>query len=59
MDIKRAKKIAASPVMANVTYNGNRIYIENVDETRGTASIHPLNQPENRQEVPVNNLLEQ
>jgi small acid-soluble spore protein H (minor) len=58
MDKRRAKDIAASPVMANVTYNGAQIYIENVNENNETANIYPLNQPDNRKEVPVTSLVE-
>lgn len=58
MDKKRAKEIAASPIMINVTYNGTPIYIEGVDDTKGTANIHPINQPNNSQEVPLTNLQE-
>lgn len=58
MDKKRAKEIASSPVMANVTYNGTQIYIENVNENKGIANIHPLNQPRNRQEVSLTSLKE-
>lgn len=58
MDKKRAKQIASSPVMANVAYNGTPIYIENVNDNNGTANIHPLDQPENRQEVSLNSLKE-
>ncbi|MGI6683920.1 MAG: H-type small acid-soluble spore protein [Bacillota bacterium] len=59
MDVKRAKDIIAAPNMINVTYNGTPVYLENVNENRGTAFVHPLNQPESRQEVPVTNLMEQ
>jgi small acid-soluble spore protein H (minor) len=59
MNKQRANEIAASPVMANVTYNGTQIYIQQVDEKNETARIYPLNQPENEQEVPLNNLTEQ
>lgn len=58
MDKRRAKEIASSPVMANVTYNGTQIYIEGVNDKNGTAYIHPLNQPHNRQEVPLTSLTE-
>lgn len=59
MNNQRAKEIASSSIMANVTYNGSQIYIESVNETNNTASIHFLNQPENRQEVSLNSLIEQ
>jgi small acid-soluble spore protein H (minor) len=58
MDLKRAKEIASSPVMANVTYNGTRVYIKSVNENSGTANIHPLQQCDNRIDVPVTNLTE-
>ncbi|MDD4504536.1 MAG: H-type small acid-soluble spore protein [Clostridiaceae bacterium] len=59
MDKRRAKEIASSPVMINVTHNGMPIYIENIDENSGTANIHPINQPNNKQEVSITNLIEQ
>ena len=58
MNNQRAKAIASSPVMSNVTYNGSQIYIEKVNETNYTARIHYLNQPENILEVPVARLSE-
>lgn len=58
MDIKRAKEIASSPIMANVSYNGIPIYIESVNENQETANIHSLNQPKNRQEASLANLIE-
>jgi len=56
MDEKRAREIAASPVMANVTYGGKQIYIENVN--RQSANIHPLHDPKKRQTVSLNELVE-
>jgi small acid-soluble spore protein H (minor) len=58
MDKTRAQEIAASPVMADVTYNGTRIYIEAVNATKNTASIHPLNERNNSQEVSLTSLIE-
>lgn len=58
MNSQRAMEIAASPVMANVTYNGVPIYIQHVDENNETARIYPLSQPEDEQEVPLNGLIE-
>jgi small acid-soluble spore protein H (minor) len=45
--------------MINVTYNGESIYIEHVDEQNGKATIHPLDEPNNKQSVSVTNLREQ
>lgn len=58
MNIQRAQEIAASPVMANVTYNGSQIYIQRVDVHTEMARIYPLSRPENEQEVPVHALIE-
>lgn len=58
MNIQRAKEIAESGVLANIQYNGQRIYIQHVDEQKGTARIYPLDDPENEKEVPVEQLLE-
>ncbi|EQB97095.1 acid-soluble spore protein H, partial [Geobacillus sp. A8] len=58
MDVRRAQEIASSPVMANVTYNGQRIYIEHVDQQKGVATIHPLDNPNQKQSVPVASLEE-
>jgi small acid-soluble spore protein H (minor) len=56
MDVQQAQKIAVSPIMANVTYNGNRVYIEHVDQENQIATIHPLDNPNRKQSVPVTNL---
>ncbi|MCP3772291.1 small acid-soluble spore protein H [Paenibacillus sp. MZ04-78.2] len=58
MNKQRAQEIAASPVMANVTYEGVPIYIQHVDEEQESARIYPLGQPEQEQEVPLNSLVE-
>jgi small acid-soluble spore protein H (minor) len=58
MNTQRANEIAASPVMANVSYDGVPIYIQQVDEKNETARIYPLDQPENEQDVPLNSLVE-
>ena len=58
MDKKRAQEIASSPEMINVNYNGDLIYIEDINSTKDTASIHSLNQPEYSQEVSLTQLVE-
>lgn len=58
MDAKRAQEIADSPKMANVTYNGNRVYIEHVDQGSNTATVHPLNDPSSKLSVEITNLHE-
>jgi small acid-soluble spore protein H (minor) len=58
MDKNRARTIVSLPTMVDVTLNGRPIYIESVDDNKGTAMIHPLSEPANRQEVSVSNLIE-
>jgi small acid-soluble spore protein H (minor) len=58
MNTQRAKEIAESPVMANVTYNGSRIYIQNVDDSIEVARIYPLEDPEAEKEVAIKDLIE-
>lgn len=58
MDVQRAQEIVNMPTMVNVTFNGNRVYIEHVDQDKQTATIHPLNNPSSKQSVPVKNLQE-
>ncbi|WP_338452616.1 small acid-soluble spore protein H [Niallia oryzisoli] len=59
MNVQRAQEISSSPIMANVTYNGESIYIEQVDEQNGKATIHSLEEPNNKQSVSVTSLIEQ
>ncbi len=58
MDKQRAKQIADSPVMANVTYNDTVVYIQHVSEENDTVRIYPLGQPENEQNVSMSRLVE-
>ncbi|MGI8386382.1 small acid-soluble spore protein H [Robertmurraya sp. P23] len=59
MDSQRAQEISSSSVMTNVTYNGKQIYIEHVDQQKGMATIHPLDEPNKKQTVSVTSLIEQ
>lgn len=59
MNKERAKEIAASPIMANVTHNGSRIYIESVNDNGETVKMHPLNNPKSEQEVSLTDLVEE
>ncbi|RCW48042.1 small acid-soluble spore protein H [Paenibacillus prosopidis] len=58
MNVQRAQEIAESAVMANVTYQGNPVFIQHVDHDKETARIYPLNESENEQVVPVHSLEE-
>ena len=58
MDAQRAQEIANSPTMVNVMYNGSSIYIEHVDQQKEIVTIHPLDNPNDKQSVSVTNLTE-
>ncbi|WP_186579602.1 H-type small acid-soluble spore protein [Aquibacillus kalidii] len=58
MDPKRAQEITSSINMVDVRYNGSKVYIEHVDQDVGKATIHPINDPEKKQSVSVNDLTE-
>ncbi|SDZ23678.1 small acid-soluble spore protein H (minor) [Evansella caseinilytica] len=58
MDTRRAQEIIDSPVMINVTHQGVPIYIKDVDPDRETATIYPMDDTGNEQEVDVNALIE-
>jgi small acid-soluble spore protein H (minor) len=58
MDSQRAQEISSSSVMSNVTYNGKQIYIEHVDQQKGMATIHSLDEPNKKQTVSVTSLIE-
>jgi small acid-soluble spore protein H (minor) len=55
---QRAQEIAASPVMANVTYNSDPVYIQSVSEEHDTARIFPLSNPQDEKEVNLTSLIE-
>lgn len=59
MNNQRAREIMESPETINVTYNGEMIYIQNVDDTNDTARVYPLNNPEAEQDVPLRMLKEE
>ncbi len=59
MNRQRAKEIIESPETINVTYHGEPIYIQNINESEETARIYPLSNPENEQDVPIRMLKEE
>jgi small acid-soluble spore protein H (minor) len=59
MNIGRAKEIAESPEIINVTYDGTPVIIQHVDEASKMARIYSRKNPEDEREVPVLNLIEE
>lgn len=59
MNIGRAKEIAESAEMINVTYEGTPVIIQHVDETTKMARIYTKSEPDMERDVPVLNLIEE
>lgn len=59
MNVGRAKEIAESADMINVTYEGTPVIIQHVDEATKMARIYSKIDPENERDVPVLNLIEE
>ncbi|HWL25652.1 MAG TPA: small acid-soluble spore protein H [Ureibacillus sp.] len=58
MNIQRAQEIAESGHLAKVFFNGERVFIQHVDEQKETARIYPLDDPQKEQEVALSSLQE-
>ncbi|MBL4953175.1 H-type small acid-soluble spore protein [Neobacillus sp. OS1-32] len=58
MNVGRAKEILESADMIHVTYNGTPVIIQHVDEKTKMARIYSRKDPDNEQDVPVLNLIE-
>lgn len=59
MNVGRAKEIAESVDVIHVTYDGTPVIIQHVDETTKMARIYSKTNPEEEQDVPVLNLIEE
>lgn len=58
MDVKRAKQIYESPDTIRVTLDGESVWIENVDESNGMATVQVESRPANTLTVSVERLQE-
>lgn len=58
MNAKRIQEIIDAPNMINVNYNGIPVYLKEVDENKNIATVFPLDEMENVQEVDVEGLIE-
>lgn len=56
MEAKRAQEISSSQSMVRVSHKGKAVYIEHVDQSKGLATIHPLDDPTSKQSVSVTEL---
>ncbi|GAA0465243.1 H-type small acid-soluble spore protein [Alkalibacillus silvisoli] len=58
MDRLRAEEISVSPEMKNVQYNGENVYIQNVNAQNNTAHIYYLEEPSYEFDVQLSHLRE-
>ncbi|MBM7541810.1 small acid-soluble spore protein H (minor) [Amphibacillus cookii] len=58
IEAQRAQEITMIPDMIHVTCNGEKVYIEHVDQDKNLATIHPLSNPEDKKSVSVDHLEE-
>ncbi|WP_449622357.1 H-type small acid-soluble spore protein [Robertmurraya sp. Marseille-Q9965] len=59
MNVGRAKEIVESADIHNVTYEGTPVIIQHVDEHTKMARIYSKKNPEDEQDVPILNLIEE
>lgn len=59
VNIGRAREIVESAEVHNVTYEGVPVIIQHVDEETKMARIYSKQNPENEQDVPILNLIEE
>ncbi|MCL6570134.1 MAG: H-type small acid-soluble spore protein [Bacillus sp. (in: Bacteria)] len=59
MNVGRAKEIADAVEMITVTYEGEPVIIQHVDEAEKMARIYSKSDPDNERDVPVLNLIEE
>lgn len=59
MNVGRAKEILESADMIHVSYEGEEVIIQHVDEAAKMARIYSRKKPEEEKDVPVLNLIEE
>jgi small acid-soluble spore protein H (minor) len=59
MKVQRAQEILSASAVINVNYKDIPVYIEDVDRGQEMAIIHPIGDPDNKQSIPVSELVEQ
>lgn len=59
MDAQRAQEIMDAAEMVSVMYQGDKVYIEHVDRNASKATVHKMDEPDQKQSVSINELMEQ
>ncbi|MCJ7841029.1 H-type small acid-soluble spore protein [Lederbergia sp. NSJ-179] len=58
MNRQRAEQIVQTGELKHVTYQGERIYIQQIDKNSDTARVYPLDDPQKEFDVPISQLVE-
>ncbi|MXQ53224.1 H-type small acid-soluble spore protein [Shimazuella alba] len=58
MDVKRVEEILESPDKITVTYKGESVWIQSVNEVAQIADVHRVGNSDDEMTVPVNELQE-
>lgn len=58
MKVQRAQEIISSSAVINVTYKDVPVYIEDVNRGQEMATVHPIGEPDNKQSIPISELVE-
>ena len=59
MDYDRAQEILLAKEKIDVTWQGQKVWIDSVDKYSGVATVHPENDARVSQKVPIAELQEQ
>jgi small acid-soluble spore protein H (minor) len=58
MDVNRVEEILDSPENITVTYKGEPVWIQSVNDVTQLADVHPLDNQQDEKSVPVSELQE-
>jgi small acid-soluble spore protein H (minor) len=58
MDVNRAEEILNSPQKITVTYKGEPVWIQSVNNVTQTADVHAVATQQEEKQIPVNELQE-
>ncbi|MFD2638827.1 H-type small acid-soluble spore protein [Piscibacillus salipiscarius] len=58
MDIQLLQQLVDSPSLVTIKYHGIPVYIDSIDEEKGTAQVFPLDDMDHVQEVDIDGLYE-
>jgi small acid-soluble spore protein H (minor) len=59
MNYQRAREIYSSPKEYEISFNGKSVWIDQLHEDKGTATVHPRHEHDKKMEVPIADLTEE